>query len=106
MTPKVKVAPLGGAHAKVAPGQLSAKDVLKGTTVPGGPAHSTVILVEQLMAGASLSLIVTVKVQPFVLPEASVARQLTVVTPLMKVELLDGVQRTVAPGQLSVVVDV
>ena len=54
------------------------------------------------MAGASTSLIVTVKLHPLVLPTASVAAQLTVLTPLPKVEPLGGAQTTVAPGQLSV----
>src|SRR5260221_7619567 len=56
----------------------------------------------QLSAGASVSLIVTLNVQPLVLPEVSVARQLTIVTPLLNVEPLSGTQITVAPGQLSV----
>src|SRR5260221_9675576 len=56
----------------------------------------------QPIPGASASLIVTVKVQPLVLPEASVARQLTRVKPLSNVEPLAGVQIKVAPGQLSV----
>src|SRR5713101_1546984 len=56
----------------------------------------------QLIPGASVSLIVTVNVQPLVLPEVSVARQLTSVTPLLNVEPLAGVQITDDPGQLSV----
>src|SRR5260221_5365275 len=56
----------------------------------------------QPIPGASASLIVTVKVQPLVLPEVSVARQLTRVMPLSNVEPLAGVQIKVAPGQLSV----
>jgi hypothetical protein len=47
-----------------------------------------------------------VKVQEPVLPEASVAVQVTVVVPLLKVEPEDGLQATVAPGQLSLAVGV
>src|SRR5207249_834673 len=50
----------------------------------------------------SVSLTVTVKVQALVLPTASVAVHVTVVTPLLKVEPLIGSQASVAPGQLSV----
>ena len=54
------------------------------------------------MTGASVSLTVTVNVQALVLPTASVAVHVTVVTPLTKLEPLAGSQLTVAPGQLSV----
>src|SRR6266436_7521441 len=60
----------------------------------------------QLIPGASVSLIVTLNMQPLVLPEVSVARQLTSVTPLSNVDPLAGVQSNAAPGQLSVVVAV
>jgi hypothetical protein len=53
------------------------------------------------MVGFWLSLTVTVKLQDAVLFEASVAVQVTVVTPLGKLEPLLGEQVTVAPGQLS-----
>src|SRR5436305_12759389 len=55
------------------------------------------------MTGSSVSLMVTVNEQAFVLPVASVATQVTVVTPLLKVDPLAGVQTLVAP-QLSVTV--
>src|SRR2546428_9524583 len=58
----------------------------------------------QVNVGSSLSLTVTVKVQALVLPLASVAVQVTVVTPLLKVAPLVGRQLTVAPGQLSLAV--
>jgi hypothetical protein len=57
--------------------------------------------VGQLMLGASVSLTVTVKVQALVLPLASLAVQVTVVTPLLKVEPLAGLQLTLLPEQLS-----
>lgn len=53
------------------------------------------------MVGACVSLTVTVKLHEFVLLEVSVAVQLTVVVPFMKVEPAGGVHTTVAPGQLS-----
>jgi hypothetical protein len=55
----------------------------------------------QLIAGSSASLTVTVKVHAFVLPLASVAVQVTVVTPLLKLVPLAGLQMTLALGQLS-----
>lgn len=58
------------------------------------------------MVGFWLSLTVTVKLQVAVLLEASVAVQVTVVTPLWKVEPDAGEQDAVAPGQLSVGVGV
>src|SRR6266581_5390777 len=51
--------------------------------------------------GFSRSLTVTVNVQALVLPLASVAVQVTVLTPLLKLEPLAGLQLTVTPGQLS-----
>ena len=57
---------------------------------------------EQLIVGFSLSITVTIKLQVAGLPAASVAAQLTGVVPFGKVEPDDGVQLTVAPGQLSV----
>ena len=62
------------------------------------------ILAEQMILGASVSLIVTVNEQPFVFPELSVARQVTRFVPLLKVEPLGGVQTNVTPGQLSAAV--
>ena len=53
------------------------------------------------MLGASVSLMVTVNIQPLVFPELSVARQITRFVPLLKVEPLGGVQTKVTPGQLS-----
>src|ERR1051326_6070471 len=56
----------------------------------------------QVIEGACVSLIVTVNVQALVRPLVSVAVQVTVVTPLAKVEALAGEQATATPGQLSV----
>ena len=57
------------------------------------------------MVGFCVSTTCTVKVQGAdILFEASVALQLTVVVPTVKLEPEAGVQVTVAPGQLSVTV--
>ena len=56
----------------------------------------------QAMAGFSLSATVTVNVQLSLLPDASVATDLTVVVPLLNVEPDEGVDTRVTPGQLSV----
>lgn len=64
------------------------------------------MLAGQVIAGGMLSLTVTVKVQVAVLLEASVAVQVTVVTPFWKVEPDAGTQAAVAPVQLSVGVGV
>jgi len=64
------------------------------------------MLAGQLIAGASVSLIVTLKVQVPVSVAASVAVQVTVVVPLAKVLPDAGTQATVAPGQLSTAVGV
>lgn len=56
----------------------------------------------QVIVGACVSLTVTVKVHgDDILPEASVAVQLTVVVPTGNVDPDAGVHTTVAPGQLS-----
>jgi hypothetical protein len=59
-----------------------------------------------VIVGFWLSVTVTVNVQAAVLFEASVAVQVTVVTPFWKVEPEAGTQAAVAPGQLSVGVGV
>ena len=60
----------------------------------------------QVKVGSSVSLTLTVNAHVLVLPLASVAVQVTVVTPLLKLLPLDGRQATVAPGQLSLAVGV
>src|SRR2546430_17538711 len=54
------------------------------------------------MTGSSASFTVTMKLQLAVLPLASVAVQVTVLAPVLKILPLVGVQLTVTPGQLSV----
>ena len=56
----------------------------------------------QVIEGGCVSLTVTVNEQEAVLPELSVAVQVTVLVPSGKVEPEAGTQLTVAPGQLSV----
>jgi hypothetical protein len=60
------------------------------------------MLAGQMATGASVSLTVTLKLQLVVLPEASVAVQLTLLVPLANVLPLVGLQVTVTPEQLSV----
>jgi len=57
-----------------------------------------------VMVGFSVSLTVTVKEQVAVLPDVSVATQLTVVVPFWNVVPEAGVQVVVTPGQLSLAV--
>ena len=54
--------------------------------------------------GACVSLTVTVNEQLLVLPEGSVAVQVTVVVPIANIEPESGAHTTVVPGQLSDVV--
>jgi hypothetical protein len=58
----------------------------------------------QVMTGNSVSFTVTVKLQLAVLPEASVAVQMTLLVPLANVLPLVGAQLTVTPEQLSVAI--
>ena len=60
----------------------------------------------QLILGFSVSFTVTEKVQVEVLPDASVAVEVTVVVPFGKVEPEGGSLTTVTPGLLSVAVTV
>jgi hypothetical protein len=59
------------------------------------------MLAGQVMEGGWLSTTVTLKLQVPVLPEESVAVQVTVLVPLANVEPLAGEQTTVAVPQLS-----
>src|SRR5258708_2836360 len=62
------------------------------------------MLAAQVTTGASASMTATTKLQLAVLPEVSVAVQVTAFVPLAKVLPLVGLQLTVTPGQLSVAV--
>src|ERR1035437_7925649 len=106
VTPCGKVDPLGGEHETVTPGQLSVAVAVKVTLLLEHLPGSVLAMMAtgQRTLGSSLSWMVTVKLHELVLPEESVAVQVTVVTPLAKVEPLGGTQATVTPGQLSVAV--
>jgi hypothetical protein len=62
------------------------------------------MLAGQIATGTSVSLTVTLKLQLAVLPEASVAVQVTLLVPLANVLPLVGMQLTVTPEQLSVAI--
>jgi hypothetical protein len=105
--PLGKVEPLAGAQLMLAPGQLSLAVAVKVTTASQAPGVVlTVMGAGHVAVGGSVSLTVTVTEQVLVLPLASVAVQFTVVTPLAKVEPLEGAQLMLAPGQLSLAVAV
>ena len=66
---------------------------------------NSTVLAQPAVLSCNLALnTVTVKLQVAVLPEASVAVQVTVVTPTGKQLPEGGVQTTVTPGQLSLAV--
>src|SRR5439155_18044827 len=104
--PLAKVEPLAGAQLTVWPGQLSAPvGVMKLTTalhIPG--SVDWVMSAGQTIVGGCASLTVTVKLQVPVLPDVSVAVQLTVLVPTGKVAPEAGLQAIVEPEQLSVAV--
>ncbi len=117
VVPRGKHVPEGGVHATVTPGQLSAAvgvvklTVWQGTVPTGGQTFGFVAAVmfagQGPMVGAWQSLTVTVNEQLPVLPEASVAMQVTVVVPFGKNEPDAGEQVVgPTPGQLSVAVGV
>ena len=105
VVPFIKVAPLAGVQITApTPEQLSlAVGVVYVTTAVHCPlAAGWVMLVGQVITGSVTSAIVTVNAHCAVLLEVSVAVQVTVVVPLLKLEPGAGLQATVAPGQLSV----
>ena len=63
-------------------------------------------LLGQVICGAWVSSTLTVKLQLLLLPELSLAVQVTVVTPRGKVEPLGGTQTILVTAQLSVAVGV
>src|SRR5688572_8014425 len=88
--PTPKKLPDAGLYVTVAPGQLSLTPALKFTTAPHIPGSLvTNILAGQVTTGSSVSLTVTVNVQLEVLPAASMAVTVTMVSPTGKV-LPDG----------------
>ena len=107
VVPFAKVEPEAGTHAVTTPGQLSVAVAVNVTTAVHTPGAAGVeMFAGQVMTGFSLSLIVTVKVHVLVLLEASVAVQVTVVTPFGNEVPDAGTHAAVGPGQLSVGVGV
>ena len=108
VTPLAKVEPEAGEQLTVAPEQLSlAVGVVYVTVAEHWPeAVFVVMFAGHVTVGAWLSTTVTVNVQLPVRFDASVAVQVTVVTPLAKLLPEAGEQETVAPEQLSVAVGV
>jgi len=106
VVPTGKIVPEAGEHV-TGPQAPAAVGCVKVTAVPLAigqeAAAATVWSARQVIAQGTT---VTVKVQEAVLPEVSVAVQVTVVVPSRKQVPDDGEQEAVAPGQLSVGVGV
>ena len=102
VVPIGKIEPDGGTQLVMTPGVLSVAVTMKVTTAEQSPV-SLVLRMSggQIILGVSASLMVTLKVTLVLLLEVSVAVQVTVVTPIGKVEPDPGEQATVTPGQLS-----
>jgi hypothetical protein len=98
--------PEAGEQATVTPGTLSvATGAGKVTTAEHWVAPaSAVTFAGHLMTGGSLSATTTLKKQPAVFPEPSVAVQLTILVPAGKREPEGGAHVTDTPVQLSVAV--
>jgi hypothetical protein len=108
VVPMGKIEPDGGTQTALTPGQLSVATVaVKLTTIPvvfnGHCAGTTAVRFgEQAMAGACVSLTVTVNEHILVLADESLTEQVTVVVPFGKNEPEAGEQDgTPTPGQLS-----
>jgi hypothetical protein len=87
VVPSAKVVPVSGKQTTTTLGsQISLPDLVNDTTVPAGPAPSTMILVEHTIAGGVVSCTRTVNAQELVFPLPSVTTQLTTVSPGEKVE--------------------
>jgi len=105
VTPLPKIDPLAGTQPNPTPGQLSLITGVNPTTCVQAPGAVLVtMLAGHVIAGGCASLTVTVKLQLAVLPEASVAVQVTVWGPVVNTLPLVGLQLTLTPGQLSVAV--
>jgi hypothetical protein len=86
----------------ITPEQLSVAVAVPTFTVASHVAPAdTVWFTGQVIAGACVSLTLTVKLQLAMLPDVSVAVQLTVVMPTEKKEPDAGMQLVVTPEQLS-----
>jgi hypothetical protein len=103
VVPTLKLEPEAGWQTGVlTPAQLSDAVGVNVTAAPHWPGSlPRVIGAGHAIVGASVSLTVTVNVHAAVLPAASVAVHVTVVTPFAKVAPEAGAHETVAPAQLS-----
>ena len=108
VTPTVNVLPLGGVLTRLVTLQLSVALTLKVTLLrrhwPASALNTK--LAGQVITGFCVSVTVTEKVQVLVLPLASVALLVTVVTPTVNVLLLGGVLTRLVTLQLSVALTV
>jgi hypothetical protein len=104
--PRAKVEPDTGAQLTVRVAQLSVAVAAKVTLLRVHWSRSFVVTMfaGQVIAGGSASLTVTAKEQLALLPDPSVAVQLTVLVPLAKIAPEAGAQLIVAAPQLSVAV--
>jgi len=96
--------PEGGAQTTVGPGsQASLALVVNVTKLPSDEAHSTVLFAGQVTLGGVVSCTVTSKEQIELLPDTSVAVQVTLVVPRPNTLPEGGEQRTTGLGsQVSV----
>src|SRR6266404_21642 len=101
VTPLGKVEPLAGWQRLVTPGQLSVEVKVQVTLLllHKLPSVTPAMFPGQVTEGASVSLTVTLKLQPLVLPLGAVAVQVTLVVPLGKAKPLAG-EQTIAAGQV------
>src|SRR5439155_777004 len=108
VTPSGKVPPLGGVLTRLVTAQLSVAVTVKVTLLRlQRPASAgSTRLAGQVSTGFCVSVTRTVKKQTLVLPLASVAVLVTVVTPSGKVPPLGGVLTRLVTAQLSVAVTV
>jgi hypothetical protein len=106
VVPMANVLPDGGVHVFVTPGALSVAVVTKDTTAPDGEVAFTIMFAGTVSDGGSVSTTFTRNDPEDVLPEPSVAVQLTVVVPIAKAVPDGGTQATVTPGALSAAVGV
>jgi hypothetical protein len=85
LVPTANVLPDGGVQlAAIMPSHASLARVVKLTTAPLAPLADTVLFVGQVMVGAVVSAMVTLKLQLLALPAAVVAVHVTVVWPFEK----------------------
>jgi hypothetical protein len=102
LVPLLKRVPDGGTQVVEATLQLSDELTEKVATASQRPDSVEVTMfVGHVIKGFSRSCTVTVKMQRFVLPLASVATQVTVVTPTISRVPEAGEHTSVAPAQLS-----